>query len=232
MKKRFQKYLIVWAVLFVLFQVIAFVSPGWGGMEKYTPSFWIGYAVITLSLFGQLGCAWVALKSGDNRKTFYNLSLLSVSYTGLVLSFVAGGLCMVISPLPYWVGMIGCALALGWSVLAVVKTTVAIEEVTRIDVETETRTAFIRSMTAEAEVLVTRATREEIKAECKKVQEALRYSDPMSVPALAATEKEIAIRFAALTEAVQSEEAGQVMTLAGEIRQLVDERNKKCRLLK
>ena len=52
MKKVFQKYLILWAVLFVLFQVIAFISPGWGGVEKYTASFWIGYVGITIAFVG------------------------------------------------------------------------------------------------------------------------------------------------------------------------------------
>lgn len=106
MKKVFKNYAVIWAVLLVVFNVIAFVSPGWITHEKYTASFWIGYVFITLAFLGQLACAYVAFKAENLTKLFYNLPLFSLSYTGLIVSFVVGGLCMLISPLPYWVGAV------------------------------------------------------------------------------------------------------------------------------
>ena len=70
MKKVFKFYSIIWAVLLALFNVISFVSVGWAGISKYTPSFWIGYAFITLSFIGQIVCAYFALKDNDIKKTF------------------------------------------------------------------------------------------------------------------------------------------------------------------
>jgi len=49
MTKVFKNYLIIWVVLLIIFNVVSFVSVGWTGQEKYTPSFWIGYAFITLT---------------------------------------------------------------------------------------------------------------------------------------------------------------------------------------
>ena len=97
MKKVFKSYAIIWAVLFVLFQVISFVPVRMGGGEKYTLSFWIGYVFITLSFLGQIICTYLALKDNDIKKTFYNISLISASYTGVIFSFVFGGLCMIIT---------------------------------------------------------------------------------------------------------------------------------------
>ena len=85
MKKAFRYYLIIWSVTFALFNVIAFVSVGWAGQEKYTASFWIGYVSITLAFIGQIVCAYFALKESDIKKTFYNVSLITTSYTGLIL---------------------------------------------------------------------------------------------------------------------------------------------------
>ena len=133
MKKVFKFYSVVWAILLALFNVISFVSVGWTGIPKYTPSFWIGYVFITLSFIGQIVCAYFALKDNDIKKTFYNVSLISTSYTGLILSFVFGGLCMIISPLPYWVGIILCAIVLAFNIIAVVKSTAAIDIVGGID---------------------------------------------------------------------------------------------------
>lgn len=232
MKKVFKFYSTVWAVLLALFNVISFVSVGWAGISKYTPSFWIGYTFITLSFIGQIVCAYFALKDNDTKKTFYNVSLISTSYTGLILSFVFGGLCMIISPLPYWVGIILCAIVLAFNIIAVVKASAAVNIVSEIDDKIKTKTFFIKSLTVDAESLISRAKSENIKAECKKVYEAVRYSDPMSSAALAPIESDITIKFSKLSEAVVSEDSEVAVTLADEIIILLGDRNKKCKLLK
>lgn len=232
MKKVFKFYSIIWAVFLALFNVISFVSVGWAGIPKYTPSFWIGYVFITLSFVGQIVCAYFALKDDDIKKTFYNVSLISTSYTGLILSFAFGGLCMIVSPLPYWVGIILCTIILGFNVIAVVKATVAIDIVGGIDEKVKEKTLFIKSLTVDAETLMSRAKSEAVKAECKKVYEAVRYSDPMSNDAFASVESDITIKFSKFSEAVVSEDSEAVVTLAEEIIILLGDRNKKCKLLK
>lgn len=232
MKKVFKFYSAVWAILLALFNVISFVSVGWAGIPKYTPSFWVGYTFITLSFIGQIVCAYFALKDNDIKKTFYNVSLISTSYTGLILSFVFGGLCMIISPLPYWVGIILCAIVLAFNIIVVVKATAAIDIVGGIDKKVKENTFFIKSLTVDAESLISRAKSENINAECKKVYEAVRYSDPMSNNALASIEEDIAIKFPRFSEAVISEDLETVVMLADEIIALLGDRNKKCKLLK
>ena len=232
MKKRFSSYVIFWAVLLALFNVIAFVDPGWIWFEKYSASFWIGYAVIMVTFVGQLLCARYALKEENATKLFYKLSLFSASYTGLIVTFVVGGLCMLISPLPYWVGAIVCCVVLAANVLSVVKAAVAIEEVQRIDQKVKQQTFFIKSLTVDADTLMARAKSEEVKGECKKVYEAVRYSDPMSNDALAPVESEIAGCFAKLSEAVAADDQVAVSEFANELIILIGDRNKKCKLLK
>ena len=232
MKKVFKFYSIIWAVLLALFNIISFVSVGWSGISKYTPSFWIGYAFITISFIGQIVCAYFAFKDDDIKKTFYNVSLISTSYTGLILSFVFGGLCMIISPLPYWVGIILCAIVLGFNIIAVVKATATIDIVGGIDKKVKENTFFIKSLTVDAESLIARAKSENIKAECKKVYEAVRYSDPMSNSALPSIESEITITFAKLSEAVVDNNFETVSEFTSEIIVLLGDRNKKCKLLK
>ncbi|MEY8381832.1 hypothetical protein AALG83_01515 [Christensenellaceae bacterium 44-20] len=232
MKKTFKYYSIIWAVLFILFQVIAFVPAGWLGLEKYTASFWIGYAFILLSFAGQLLCAYFALKENNIKKIFYNISLVTTSYTGLILSFVFGGLCMMISMLPYWVGIVLCSVLLAFNVIAVLKAAAAIELVSAVDDKVKAKTSFIKALTADAEGLISRAKSETVKAECKKVYEAVRYSDPMSDEALSAIEDEITIQFAKLTEAVV--EGNEILTVetADELAVILADRNNKCKLLK
>lgn len=232
MKKTFKSYFVIWAILFVLFNVVAFVSVGWEGQEKYTASFWVGYIFITLALVGQLLCAKVAFEAKNLTKLFYNLPLISVSWTGLLVSFVIGGLCMLISPLPYWVGVIVCSVVLAITAIAVIKANVVAEAVTEIDKKIKTQTFFIKSLMVDVEGLLARAQSEENKAECKKVYEAVRYSDPMSHEALEGVESQITLKFAELANAVDNGEVTTVTKSAKEVCILLDDRNKKCRLVK
>ena len=232
MKKAFKFYSIIWAVLLVLFNVISFVSVGGIGIEKYTPSFWIGYVFIILAFIGQIVCAYVALKESDIKKTFYNISLITTSYTGLILSIVFGGLCMLISPLFYWVGIILCAIVLGLNVIAVVKASAAIDIVGNIDEKVKESTLFIKSLTVDAENLMSRAKSEAVKTECKKVYEVVRYSDPMSNEALGSIESEITVKFAKLSDAVVADNSEKTKEVADELIILLGDRNKKCKLLK
>lgn len=232
MKKTFKLYIIVWAVLLALFNAIAFVSPGWITHEKYTPSFWIGYVFITLSFIGFLACAGMAFKADSAQKLFYNISLIKISYSALITSFVIGGLCMLISPLPYFVGAIICCAILVANAISVIKATVAIAEVERIDEKIKNQTFFIKSLTVDADTLMAQAQTAEIKAECRKVYEAIRYSDPMSNAALASAEGQITVKFDELSDAVKTGDEEKIATLSNELLILIGDRNKKCKLLK
>ena len=225
MKKNFKFYAIGWALLLIIFNVIAFVSVGWAGQEKYTSSFWIGYVFITAMFIGQLICSVMAFKADSAKKLFYRIPLIRTSYAGLICSFIFGGLCMLISPLPYWVGVILCAIVLVANVLSVIKATAAIEEV-------KEQTFFIKSLTIDANTLTANAKSEAVKAECQKVYEAIRYSDPMSSDALASVEAQITIQFHALSEAVDGDDADLVVEIAKNLTVLIEDRNKKCKLFK
>ena len=232
MKKRFGSYTIGWAVLLALFNVIAFVSPGWIWFEKYDAAFWIGYAFITATFLGQLACAWFALKEESATKLFYKVSLITTSYTGLIVTFVIGGLCMLISPLPYWIGILICSIVLAANILAVIKAAAVVDEVQKIDDKVKTQTEFIKTLAADAQLLIAKAQSEAVKAECKKVYEAIRYSDPMSNEKLAILENEIAKMLAMFANAIAADDSGKAADIAKELLVLVDSRNQKCRLFK
>lgn len=232
MKKTFKSYLLLWVILLVLFNVIAFVAPGWVEHEKYSGSFWVGYAFIMVSFIGQLLCSMVAFRAENLQKMFYNMPLITISYTGLVVSFVVGGLCMFLSALPYWIGVIVCMIVLAITAMSVVKVSAAAELVAEVDENVKAKTFFIKSLTVDAEALLARAQDDETKAMCQKVYEAVRYSDPMSHDALSGVESEITLKMTALAQAVTGNDVAAVNVLAKEVMILVDDRNKRCKLLK
>ena len=232
MKKTFSLYLVAWILLVALFNLFAFSIPATPINDKFTVSFWFGYGLITLTLVCQLICAAFALKDGNAKKTFYNISLMRTSYTGLIFSIVVGSTCMILSFIPYWLGAVICAVMFILNVFSLIKADVAITEVERIDEKIKTHTFFIKSLTIDAETLMATAKDDDIKAECRKVAEALRYSDPMSSDALSSAESAITLKFANLRSSVQANDKEKAVSDVRDLLILIEDRNKKCKLLK
>ena len=233
MNKKFKYYAIIWALLLAVFNVICFVTPSEAaGMSKFGGAFWAGYIFITIAFIGQLICAYIALKTDDKTKLFYNIPVIRVSYTGLILTVVFGALCMAIPNLPNWVGIIVCLLVLAFTAIAVTKAKAASDVVEKIDNKVKAQTLFVKSLTVDAESLLAHATTPEAKEACKKVYEAVRYSDPMSSVQLVDIEEQIEGSFKAFSAAIIENDTELAAAKSKNLLVLIDNRNKKCRLLK
>ncbi len=233
MKKTFSYYGICWLIALVVFNVITFVTPSEiAGISKFTGAFWSGYIFITLAFIGQLGCSYQAFKAENLKKLFYNIPLISISYTGLVVMLIVGTVCMTVTSIPYWVGIIVCLLVLAFSAVSIIKATVAADAVSKIDEKIKVQTQFIKLLAADAEHLMVSSKTAELKTEAKKVYEAIRYSDPMSSDALSDIEGQIQREFASFSQAITSEDLELSKSVADGMLNLIDSRNKKCRALK
>ena len=233
MKKNFKFYALGWFVLLGLFNLLAFIIPAWTTLEKFTASFWIGWGVTIGAFFGQLICAWVAFKEESAKKTFYNISLFTVSYAGLISMFVVAMICIIVTPLPYWIAAIACSAVLIANIIAVAKAKMAIDVVANVDEKVEKATAFIYEMREESESLFVRAKADEAKAViCKKVRDAFKFSDPMSKSDLDAVEAEIKTHFDLLKKAIVEGKMDVATAESDELLALISERNNKCKKLK
>lgn len=96
----------------------------------------------------------------------------------------------------------------------------------------QNKTFFLRSLAADAENLIARASSEEAKKACKRVSDAIRYSDPVSCAALEEAENAIKRQFGVLSSTVVEGKTERVCDAADEFLRLLDERNRKCKLLK
>ena len=139
---------------------------------------------------------------------------------------------MVILVVPAWIGAIVCLLALGFSAISVLKAKAAADIVDEIDRKIKVQTFFIKSLTMDMESLMPRAQSEEIKTELRKVYETIRYSDPMSSDALTNIEAQITLKLDSLPKSVESGDIEGVRAKVDELMILLNDRNKKCKLLK
>ena len=233
MKKSIGVYSVIWAICLAVFNVIVFVTPNEiGGVSKFTASFWVGYVFITVAFIGQLVCAFFALKAENIKKMFYRIPMISISYTGLILMLIAGGIFMAIPTLPEWIGIIVCAIILAFNAIAVIKATAAAEVVGGIDEKVKTQTFFVKSLTADAQSLMASAKSDELRTEAKKVYEAIRYSDPMANDALSELDIQIKRQFNAFSDAVKAEDDELAKETADALAEIIERRNQECKLLK
>lgn len=243
MKKYFKYYLAAWALFFIVYNVIVFaVVPNFVpafevgdttyGFGKYEGSFWPGYIAIVIAFLGNLICTLKFFKSESLDKAFLNMPLFRISWGCIIVTMIIATLTMLYMDLPNWIGALVCILVLFFYIFALIKASAASEAVSEVEAKVEAKTALMKLMTAEAEGLLGRATNENIRSECKKVYEALRYSDPMTNNALSGIDAEISNAIDSLTEAVKKEEEDNVADLAGKICNLVNDRNVRCKALK
>lgn len=233
MKKNFKAYSLIWVILLAVFNAVVFivrskVSENANGGAQ----FWIAWGFMLAAFFGNLACAYFAFRAENLGKMFYNLPLITVSRAALVTMLVVGCAIMLIPACPAWIAAVLCILILAFNAVAVIKAVWAGTTVSDVDGKIKAQTEFIKSATADAENLVNRANDDMARAECKKVYDALRYSDPVSSPELSQIEARISAKMEELTTAVGGDDNERLTGIAGEIEALVKERNNKCRALK
>lgn len=231
MKRNFKFYIAFWAVLVAVFNVLAFVSTGWAGQEKYTPAFWCGYIFIMVAFAVNLIYAAMALYSNNVKKVFYNIAFFRGSYAGMILAFITGGLFMLIPMMPYWVCILIAVIVMGGNTISLIKAKSAATIVAEVDEKVAASTLFIKTLTADTHSLVTAAKTDEARALAQKVYETARYSDPMSNEHLAGVESQIEEALASFTTAVLTN-ADDVAATADTLLYLINNRNEKCKAFK
>lgn len=237
MNKRFGYYFAIWAILFAAFNLICLITPESitvGGIEyvKTGGAFWTGFAGIDLAFVGQLICAYIALKDRNKGKVFYNIPVIRISYTGLILTIIFGVLAMAIPDLPSWIAAVVCLLICMFTAIAVIKAKAAASVVVAVSNRVKNKTEFIKNLTVDAESLVACAKTDETRSLCQNIAEAVRFSDPMSDVALTEIEMQIEKVFKSFSDAVNDNDTELAASVAGNLNTLIVTRNKKCKLLK
>lgn len=132
---------------------------------------------------------------------------------------------MVVPIIPNWVGIISCLLVLGFSAVSIIKAVAAASIVSDVEEQVKLEVNFIKTLTANAQNLMNRANAPMLKAQCKKVYEALLYSDPVSNDKLADVEQIIKEEFDILSDGIISDDLNAVESSMKELIKVIAQRN-------
>ena len=212
----------VLGIFFVIFNVIAFAIP-----SAKTTTFWVAY-IFTLIAFVMQPFIWkFAFKDTDTLKSkFLGIPLISVGVIYLLVQIVAVAVFMALSFVPSWIAIVVCILILGVSVVCLIGTETGREEINRVEQKVSKKVFYIKSLQIDVEILAKAEVDADTKIALTNLAEKIRFSDPMSDELLAELEAKIRNKFEELKLAEQK------ATIINELTLLIEERNKKCKLLK
>lgn len=233
MNKNFRYYGIVWLIFAAVFNAVVFLAPNEAvGLSKFGGAFWLGYILVMLAFAGQLVCAYKAFSAESPQELFYRLPYITLSYSGLIVTLIAGAVCMAVPFFPNWLGGVIGIIIFGVTAASVVKAAAVADTVGAYDKKTANQTFEIKSLVSDAEQLMKTAGNGEIREKCRKVYEALRYSDPVSTPQLSEINAQIRHEFSIFEIAASGNDTHSADSSAKNLLQLIESRNQKCRLMK
>lgn len=232
-------YAICWFVLYVMFNIVTFAVPATymkndEMVTRYTsPLFWIAYALITVSFFLQLIVAVLVLLIGKREKKSFNLPVFVTSGVGFAIMIIVGSVCMALNhQIAQWIGIVVCFVVFGFTIIASVMAKSIGHSAQSFEKRISGQTKFIKNLSADASTLSAKTQDDEIKSLCKKVADAIRFSDPMSNKELDDVEGKISDKYDEFKDAVEENNKETASAATNLLIALIEERNAKCKLLK
>lgn len=220
-KNRVKGYLIL-GILFCLVSVISFAVP-----TQKTASFWVAYAFTIVAFAAQLGIWKAAFGKEDALKSsFLGFPVIHIGIVYAVIQVVAFSIFLFVPTLPTWSAVIICTFIVGISAICIITANIGRHEIERVGTTVKKKVFYLKSLHADVELLANKETDTEIKSALIQLAEKIRFSDPMSHEQLADLDQQLVAKVSELKTATNKGE------IIAEILLLLDERNKKCRILK
>lgn len=222
MKKNSIKGYLILGILFAVISIIAFAVP-----TQKTATFWLAYAFTVVAFAAQILIWKTALGKDEALKSkFLGYPILHIGIVYLIVQLVAFAVFLFVPTAPVWITVVVCVLIAGISAICMIAADTGRSEIERVEAKVQKKVFYIRSLQVDVELLANKETNAEIKVALTQLAEKIRFSDPMSHEQLADLEAQIATNVSDLKTATNKAE------IIIEILSLLDERNKKCKILK
>ena len=222
MKKNSSKGYFILGILFILVSIIAFAVSA-----AKTAAFWISYAFTVIAFAAQIIIWKAALGRSESLKSkFLGLPVLHIGIVYLVVQVVALIVFLSIPTLPIWSAVASCAVIAGVSAVCMIASDVGRGEIERVSAKVREKTFYIKQLQADVELLASAETDTTTKSALMQLAEKIRYSDPMSDGQLADIEDRITEKIAELK--ASADKAKNI----NELNSLLDERNRKIKIMK
>ena len=222
MKKNSIKGYVILGILFVLISIIAFAVP-----TVKTATFWIAYVFTAAAFAAQIGIWKTALsKEGTLKSKFLGFPLVHIGIVYAVIQVIAFAVFMFVPTLPTWSAIVVCSIIAGVSAVCMISADAGRNEIERVEAKVQKKVFYIRELQADIELLADNETNADVKTALTQLAEKIRFSDPMNNEQLADLEDKIS------TKIEELKTTSSQLEIITELNSLLDERNKKYKILK
>ena len=222
MKQNSTKGYVILGILFVLISIIAFAVP-----TVKTATFWIAYVFTAAAFAAQIGIWKTALgKEGTLKSKFLGFPVVHIGIVYAIIQTVAFAVFLFVPTLPVWSAIVVCSVIAGISAVCMISVDAGRNEIERVEAKVQNKVFYIRELQADIELLADNETNADVKTALTQLAEKIRFSDPMSNEQLADLEDKIS------TKIEELKTTSSQLEIITELNSLLDERNKKCKILK
>ena len=222
MKKNSTKGYVILGILFALVSIVAFAVP-----TVKTSTFWIAYVFTVAAFAAQIGIWKTALGKEETLKSkFLGFPVVHIGIVYAAIQVIAFAVFMFVPTLPAWSAIVVCSVIASVSAVCMISADAGRNEIERVEAKVQKNVFYIRGLQADIELLADNESDAAVKTALTQLAEKIRYSDPMSNEQLADLENKISTKVAELKT------ASSKLEIITELNSLLDERNKKCKILK
>lgn len=230
MNKSFKVYpLIVFIAILAAINVIYFLVP----IPKVTASPWIAYGFTMFSVLFTCGTLYFSFfKNEPVKSKAYGFPVFRCAQIYMVFQVIFFAVvCLFSLVIPEWVTLIVCILALIFALIGVLSAETARTIINNQEQRDAVATAQNTYFRLDAAALVNKCNNPAVKPELEKLADDIRYSDPVSTPALNDVESYIYNQMRALDMQLNSNSEIELKLIA-DIRRAIADRNQRCKMLK
>lgn len=225
MKKDTIRTIVVAAITFIIYNLIAFVIP-----FAHTAAFWISYG-FTLAAFAVV-CASIYIafmKNPDAKSRFYGFPIARIGVLYGCAQLIVSLVVMAVAKwTPWWIPVLVYAIGMGAAVIGLVAADAVVEEIQTQDVKLKKDVSLMRSLQSKISQIASQTDNAGIRA----LAEEFRYSDPVSNDAIADAEADLAAAVDQLQAAFVDGDNEAMAQLCRKATALLAERNRLCKLNK
>jgi len=224
MNKKSVLWILLDLVFLAVFNTVFFVAGG----TDHTASVWISYGFIHFAYLMVLVTPFLIRKSSS--AAVFGFSLYSISSTYFLLEFVVGLIFIFMKSESYKASLIVQVIVAGIYAVLLLSHLIANEHTADSVEQHEEEVAYIKTASSRVKALIGKANDKKANKEIEKAYDMLHSSPSKTVATVRSIESNVMNKVAELEGAVSDQDTAMIITTAGEIVALMEERNRKIRL--
>ena len=224
MNKKSVLWIIFDLVFLIVFNTVFFVA---GGFE-YPTSVWLSYGFIHFAYLMVIATPFLIRKSSS--AAVFGFSLYSISSTYFLIEFVVSLIFIFLRQESVKAALIVQIIIAGIYAVILISHLLANESTADSVERREEEVSYVKTAASRVKALIGKLDNKKANKEVEKVYDSLHSSPTRMVSSAHSLEMEIKNKISDLEGVVAAKDNDAVITLAGELLQVIEERNRKIRL--